>query len=431
MRKIFTLLSFFLFLPLLLIAQSNYKKGFVLTLQGDSLRGYINLQEWVKNPKEIKFKSSPEALEEQTFAPNITQYFEVSGIVAYQHYNGLISMNNIDTKIPVIVSTTVKIDSSKVRDTVFLKVLQKGKYVTFYSYTDNLKTRYFVAETNSVIPQELGFSIYIDSKNRHEFHTINPFKGQLWYLATKFKTDTPTLKREIEDASYLKEWDLLAIVSKVNGITRKEQQLQEKTKEYSRFFAGVGLNRSDMKAFGNLDLVSNQKIIASYLPSVSVGIDGFRNPDVQRLILRGEVFLTMTNPEINNNSDQQKLKQTILGLDPQLIYNFYYKEDLRINVGAGLAYNYAVQTESRYRNRYVDFRTDEPYYIYKDNLHPFKKSWFCLTFRFGVILNKKFDIGAVYFMPADILDDEVVRTSIKTNSMRLQVNYLFNRKTKN
>ena len=308
MRKIFTLLSFFLFLPLLLIAQSNYKKGFVLTLQGDSLRGYINLQEWVKNPKEIKFKSSPEALEEQTFAPNITQYFEVSGIVAYQHYNGLISMNNIDTKIPVIVSTTVKIDSSKVRDTVFLKVLQKGKYVTFYSYTDNLKTRYFVAETNSVIPQELGFSIYIDSKNRHEFHTINPFKGQLWYLATKFKTDTPTLKREIEDASYLKEWDLLAIVSKVNGITRKEQQLQEKTKEYSRFFAGVGLNRSDMNAFGNLDLVSNQKIIASYLPSVSVGIDGFRNPDVQRLILRGEVFLTMTNPEINNNLDQQRLK---------------------------------------------------------------------------------------------------------------------------
>ena len=44
MKKYF--LVTLLLLPLLSIAQSNYKSGYVVTLKGDTLRGYINYKEW-------------------------------------------------------------------------------------------------------------------------------------------------------------------------------------------------------------------------------------------------------------------------------------------------------------------------------------------------------------------------------------------------
>jgi hypothetical protein len=51
--------SLFFCLPLFSWAQSNYKQGRVVTLQGDTLRGYINYREWPYNPEEFAFKAQP------------------------------------------------------------------------------------------------------------------------------------------------------------------------------------------------------------------------------------------------------------------------------------------------------------------------------------------------------------------------------------
>ena len=55
MEKYCTVVLFLL--PLLSIAQANYKSGYVVTLKGDTLRGYINYKEWGRNPKDIDFKA--------------------------------------------------------------------------------------------------------------------------------------------------------------------------------------------------------------------------------------------------------------------------------------------------------------------------------------------------------------------------------------
>jgi hypothetical protein len=39
-------LALLLFLPFLSLAQSNYKRGYVITPKGDTLRGYIDFKEW-------------------------------------------------------------------------------------------------------------------------------------------------------------------------------------------------------------------------------------------------------------------------------------------------------------------------------------------------------------------------------------------------
>lgn len=69
MQQTFTLLLIFIFLPFLLIAQANYKKGFVVTSQGDMLRGFIDYREWVRNPEEVKFKSNRETKKNKSLLP--------------------------------------------------------------------------------------------------------------------------------------------------------------------------------------------------------------------------------------------------------------------------------------------------------------------------------------------------------------------------
>lgn len=79
-------------------------------------------------------------------------------------------MNSIDMKAQAIVSTHVKINITKIKDVVFLKLLQKGSKVSFYSYSDKIKTRYFINKNETSTFQELEFVGYSDSTNKKKFY---------------------------------------------------------------------------------------------------------------------------------------------------------------------------------------------------------------------------------------------------------------------
>ena len=56
--KLFIAIVFFaLTLPLCSLAQSNYTAGYVVTVKGDTLHGYIDFREWYINPSFIDFKT--------------------------------------------------------------------------------------------------------------------------------------------------------------------------------------------------------------------------------------------------------------------------------------------------------------------------------------------------------------------------------------
>ncbi|MGZ3814058.1 MAG: hypothetical protein ACXVJN_20060, partial [Mucilaginibacter sp.] len=57
MRVLYKLSVLFFLLPLISVAQSNYKPGYVVTLKGDTIHGFINYREWNKNPRQIAFKN--------------------------------------------------------------------------------------------------------------------------------------------------------------------------------------------------------------------------------------------------------------------------------------------------------------------------------------------------------------------------------------
>src|SRR5689334_16185743 len=96
MKNFYKALFCAVLLPALSFAQSNYKPGYVVNTKGDTLRGYINYREWGVNPDAIEFKSSLSDKDSKTFTPSDISCFNITGLDAYQHYSGLLSMDATD-----------------------------------------------------------------------------------------------------------------------------------------------------------------------------------------------------------------------------------------------------------------------------------------------------------------------------------------------
>jgi hypothetical protein len=214
------LLLITLLAPLFSTAQSNYQPGLVVTLKGDTLRGFINFKEWDNNPRYIFFKTDPLGTPSKFTVKDI-RYLRVNVdfLVEYQKYEGLISTDNID-----IDKIHAERDSTFRLDTVFLKVLQRGKNLVLYSYSDDVKTRYFISENSADSPQELTYRIYYDYNNsKTTGRTVyeNNYKEQLYSIGVKANMMNDKLKRYISQADYTQIY-LITIASRINGISEAD-----------------------------------------------------------------------------------------------------------------------------------------------------------------------------------------------------------------
>lgn len=214
MKLFYHLFSAAFLLPFLSLAQSNYKPGYVVNLKGDTLRGFIDYRGWDTNPDVIKFKQAQTGTVE-SLTVNEISFFSVDKIGSYKKYTGTISMDNAnENHVLEFRDTSFKIAS------VFLKVLQKGKNIALYSYSDALKTRLFVGDQPGYQPVELVYRLYYDMEAVKIFEhgrTVNEntYMSQLYNLATKYNAVSTALQRDIEDSGY-REYYVLQVVKKIN-----------------------------------------------------------------------------------------------------------------------------------------------------------------------------------------------------------------------
>ena len=117
-------------------------------------------------------------------------------------------MNNTDVQ----QLSTVP-DTSTKTATVFLKIIQSGKNVTLFSYTDELKTRFYILDNTESQPQELKYLLYLNSENTESIVTRKIYQGQLSAIAASAHLNISSM---IANARYV-EPDVSAIVSKING----------------------------------------------------------------------------------------------------------------------------------------------------------------------------------------------------------------------
>src|SRR5258708_31187958 len=114
-------------LPSVIFAQSNYYKGYVIKNNGDTLKGFINYHEWDQSPKTIDFRINKDDKQTLLFNPKAIKGFEITEMETYISYAGIISMNKM--KLDDLPN---KLDTSKRQDTIFLRPLATGLYLTLY-----------------------------------------------------------------------------------------------------------------------------------------------------------------------------------------------------------------------------------------------------------------------------------------------------------
>jgi hypothetical protein len=216
-----------LLFPFCSFAQSNYQPGLIVNLKGDTIRGKIDYKEWEASPKSILFKSDSLA-EPQKFTVSQVKFFNVSvgHLAAFLRYVGSITTDNIDADhIPNGRDSSFKID------TIFLRVLQDGPRLKLFSYTDNQKTRFFVAGNFSEQPVELTYRMYWNTIDATDHRTTyeTAFKGQLYDIGVKDQVMSSSLKAIISKSAYT-EPDILEITSTINGISESDATKNNPTK---------------------------------------------------------------------------------------------------------------------------------------------------------------------------------------------------------
>jgi len=420
MKYLYLFATLTFFTPLFSSAQNNYKPGYVVTLKGDTLKGYIDYKEWIQNPHGVNFKTDVNA-NQTSYSINNCNAFGATGLEYYKRYILPISQDKVQ-----ISNLTVGVDTTTSPDTVFLKTITSGKNIALLTYNDGIKRRFFTAE-NNVIATELILHLYLDPQETSRIVTQKTYTRQLQQLAAKYQPQDDKLIKDIPSAAY-SEKDIAAIVYKINGVTNYEAT-SSATGSATRFFAGVALNDA-MSKFTPSSGASNLSSSSAF-PQITFGTDILINKSVGDLLVRLELGATGNKAsyafsgQVANATTYTTLKYTQYQgfFNPQLLYNFYNTYASKVYVAIGFQLNYATYANKSYSTRYT---LSGGYSQTSDDAYPdFKPFVVNLTSKIGYVINSKLDIYAGYNPSTNINDNEGY--SFHTASFKVGINYLFGR----
>jgi hypothetical protein len=419
MKHFYKLLLPALLLPFFSNAQSNYKPGYIVTATGDTLKGSVDLREWENNPHNVYFKSQSDV---KNYTAKEIRAFGTSN-VTYDQYMGPISTDETN-----VSRLSTGRDTSYKQDTTFLKVIQRGANVTLFSYVDNLKSRYFIAENQNNRPYELIYRIYHTPDRGVETHNENVFVSQLYELAQKYNPASDELRLNIEKSQYNGP-ELKKITEKINKMTTD-------TKDYGtgsaiEFFAGAGVSINAMKLTGTFPFYNAPNNNAVW-PTLSVGANIYTNSNVRQFAFRVEVLFTKNayksmvdvyynQPEKPKSNYQ--FDQYIVAFYPQVLYNIYNTNKLKFYLDMGLAFNLSKNNGNTFRNNF----NGESF----TNYLSLNTYWITYPVKVGFVLNRKFDISVSYAFKTSLTDNmnheaKVINNySIDLTSIRAGINYNF------
>jgi hypothetical protein len=409
-------------LPTLSYAQSNYKPGYVIDLKGDTVNGFIDYREWDLNPDNINFKININGGAVQKFAPNDISYFAVNNLTEYRSYTGNISTDDVD---PMHISSG-RDTSFKVAN-IFLKVLQKGKNVSLYSYYDRYKKRFYIADNLSRQPKELVYRLYINPDPEslsQKTITENAFRKQLFVLAEQSGVMNSDLQNAIQRAEY-HATDILSIVSRINNVSGAEYKKENNDKNRVTFFAGTGVNRTDINPFDQYKS-AGAKSTASYLPVVVIGANLLTSPNTGRLVFRTELMISgshFNSQYIYTGSPyvpvHYSYNQIWAAFAPQIVYNIYNTTNVKLHLNLGIAITYYDYYKANY---------DLNYALTKVSNAPFGSDFFNKT-AFPILIKggikvRRIDLFAGYITNNMISDDHYFQ--LHTSNMQFGINYFLN-----
>lgn len=410
-------LLFVFFIPFILSAQKNFQPGYVVTLGGDTIEGFIDYRDWNFSPTNVLFRPSANNSDQKEYGVSDISFFQITGNESYRR--GIVKI----TLHPAKLANLGARDTSWKTDTVFLKVLYPGK-VSLFSYEDKIKERFYILEEGMEQPEELIMREYLkDGSMSTVSETI--YKDRLRAIMYAKNLYSDELITRILEASY-ETRDLKKIVQLLNKGEAKEQE--NKSKSAASWFAGIGIQRDNLSFEGQHFFAGEgTQTSSSWLPKISAGIDLFANPVVGRLFFRLEGSFQLNKSKValsnwNKNRDYE-LRSSTVSVLPQVNYTLYHTPKLKIPAGVGFGYNFMMYSKNQYRE--LSPSGDEVY-SRNDEFLELKKTVLTLLARASVVFNNKIEASFIYRPSSSYTKYRAY--SLGGANMQFQVYYLFREK---
>jgi hypothetical protein len=405
------LICLFLAAPVLCLAQSNYLKGYIITNSKEKLDGYIDFQDRPFTPSEVHFKKELSE-DPRTFTVENSQGFALEGKGMFQRFT--VNLSQAYTRISNLKEG---LDTTTKRETVFLKLLQKGKNLSLFSYTDEIKERFFLLNNRSKEPYELFRAQYL-AKNTAAISGDFRYRNQLLDELTKNDGVGYYDPQALKTLRY-EEADLLKVVLAIN-----DQKPPKAKSSGIKIFAGSGLSITTASYKGQHVLAADEAIATpSYDPMLTLGFDVSLGPAKSLFTLRTELSLfTSKNKITSAGNSRHTFDQRSIGLEPQFIYNFYSTAHLKLFAGIGAGVFYSSYSNSK-PGRF--FPPAIPGGEEGFELHPIDFEPFNITAmgKIGAVVNKRIEISAGYIVPSALTDYSAYNVQVKR--ITFGVNYLF------
>ena len=247
--------------------QTNFKRGKVITLKGDTLYGMIDDQNKLKNPNVISFKENDNNLV-YNFTPS---EIKASIIDSGDFYLSAIIEIDMTYGKSINMKESYSKDSLLKKDTVFIRVLLQSK-MSLYLFNDKNAKNHFYYSTVTDSYHELTFKkvpVVIDNKTY--LKNSSRYKNQLKYLMQ----DCQEAISKIKNTEY-KENSLVELFRIYNNCISGNHIIYESLliPNQNNYYLVVGLNRDQLvfKGFSSLGL-ENSNFSKSYNPLIGFGVN--------------------------------------------------------------------------------------------------------------------------------------------------------------
>ncbi len=199
------LIIFFVFLSLqnLLQAQSSFSKGFIVTVEEDTLRGYINDKDWDFHPKSVKFKANENG-EAMDYTPNELLVVKTE---SGKHFEAFTVEINKTQKADYSYDSKARME----KKTVFMQPIIKGEMNFYFYQSPDLEKHFFVQKGGDDLMELLEVQ-YKEKRNRREMRVVEKryLKDlkSLTYDCRVLEDKLKGLKLEMDDISdYVREYN--------------------------------------------------------------------------------------------------------------------------------------------------------------------------------------------------------------------------------
>ena len=220
-----------------LSAKDMYVPGYVITNSGDSISGFVDYQNWEKNPLKIKFKQNGSG-QEIRYNPQQIKRFGLSGEIYISA--------EVDTEVSSVKINTLSYTSNPQieRNWVFLQVLVQGDKSLYYFKAPDGKDNFYIWHNDEF--QLLVYKKYMSNSNGREVtKQNNRYKG---ILRLYFK-DYEAIHPKIDRCAYNKESLIRVFIGYYEQSHKQASFVKQKDKTKIEFGALAGASLSSLEFY--------------------------------------------------------------------------------------------------------------------------------------------------------------------------------------